>query len=188
LNLGKSLWPGRSPTPPALTLLLLLVAPAAGAGADSHRATRADRLCASVRVSAWDAEIQEAVRDVASVWSIPVALIKGVIRRESDFHPTAHSLAGAIGLMQVMPHNARRLGFSPEALWQPAYNILAGTRLLAVLLRHYRGDVVSALVAYNARPRRPSAPLPTNGETPAYVHAVLREWARFEACEPRHGH
>ena len=36
----------------------------------------------------------------------------------------------------------------------------------AVLLRHYRGDVVSALVAYNAGPRRFGA-VPANGETPA---------------------
>jgi hypothetical protein len=46
-------------------------------------------------------------------------------------------------------------------------------RLLAVLLRHYEGDVISALVAYNARPRRLFAPIPRNGETPAYVWKVL---------------
>jgi soluble lytic murein transglycosylase-like protein len=175
-------------TPPPLTVLLLLVAPAFEVRADSPGGAQPDCLSARARENSWDADIEAAVRDVASVWSVPVALIKGVIRQESNFHPTARSTAGAIGLMQVMPHNARRLGFSPEALRQPTYNILAGTRLLAVLLKHYRGDVVSALVAYNARPRRPHAPPPDNGQTPAYVHAVLREWGRFEACEVRHLH
>src|SRR5260370_1430259 len=87
--------------------------------------------------------------------------------------------------MQVMPANARRLGVSPDDLWIPATNILAGVRLLAVLLRHYRGDVVSALVAYNARPRPLFAPLPGNSETPAYVLKVLAFYERYRCEETR---
>jgi len=33
-------------------------------------------------------------------------------------------------------------------------------RLLAVLLKHHDGDLISALVAYNARRRRLGAPIP----------------------------
>jgi soluble lytic murein transglycosylase-like protein len=131
----------------------------------------------------YDAAIEAAVGQVASVWPLPTGLVKAVIARESAFEPMAVSSAGAVGLMQVLPSNARRLGFGPEELWSPAANILAGTRLLAVLLKHYQGDVISALVAYNARPRRPFAPLPDNGETPAYVRAVLRFWLGFQSCE-----
>jgi hypothetical protein len=68
---------------------------------------------------------------------------------------------------------------------EPGPNILAGTRLLAVLLRHYRGDVVSALVAYNARPRMRLAPVPENGETPGYVRRVLGSWRDAERCARR---
>ena len=50
-------------------------------------------------------------------------------------------------------------------------------------LRHYRGDLVSVLIAYNAGPRSPASPLPRNGETPAYVLAVLRAY-RFYAKNP----
>jgi soluble lytic murein transglycosylase-like protein len=114
---------------------------------------------------------------------MPSSFIKAVIQRESGFNPAAVSKAGAIGLMQVMPANAPRVGLSKEALWEPRNNILAGVRLLAVLLRHYQGDVISALVAYNARPRPRLAPLPDNGETPPYVLAVLRSWAKFERCD-----
>lgn len=121
----------------------------------------------------YDAEISAAVADVAEVWVVPPALVKAVIRRESAFNPKARSKAGAIGLMQVMPFNAARLGFTEKQLWDPAKNILAGVRLLAVLLKHYDGDLISALVAYNAGPRRLAAPIPRNGETPAYVKAVL---------------
>jgi soluble lytic murein transglycosylase-like protein len=134
------------------------------------------------REGAFDADIRSAIDEVAAIWPLSSSLIKAIIARESDFNPTALSSAGAIGLMQVLPSNARRLGLVPEALWSPRTNILAGARLLAVLLKHYRGDVISALVAYNARPRARLAPLPDNHETPAYVRAVLRLWDAYEKC------
>jgi soluble lytic murein transglycosylase-like protein len=96
-----------------------------------------------------------------------------VISVESSFRPRAVSRAGAKGLMQLMPYTARRVGIAERDLFDPAKNILGGVRLLAVLLGHYDGDVISALVAYNARPRRVLAPIPRNGETPAYVWRVL---------------
>jgi len=132
--------------------------------------------------TSYEFEIDAAVSDVASVWGVPSSLVKAIIQRESAFQPQALSRAGAVGLMQVLPRNAERLGVARGQLGEPGPNILAGTRLLAVLLRHYRGDVVSALVAYNARPRRVFAPLPENGETALYVRAVLEGWRRFAHC------
>jgi soluble lytic murein transglycosylase-like protein len=170
-------------TLPGLTVVILLVPAATNDRLDRVSAGRAESTCAKAHKSLFDADMDAAARDVAPVWYVPVSLIKAVIWRESGFNPRAHSAAGAIGLMQVMPGNARALGFSPEALWQPADNILAGTRLLAVLLKHYRGDVISSLVAYNARPREPLAQLPDNSETPAYVRAVLHAWVAYAACD-----
>jgi soluble lytic murein transglycosylase-like protein len=159
---------------------LLLAAPAQSAPRLAHPW---ERECRSLGAdAAYDTAVEAAVVDVASVWPLPAALIRAIIRQESAFRPSARSSAGAIGLMQVLPSNAWRLGFAPQALWNPANNILAGTRLLAVLLKHYQGDVISALVAYNARPRRPLAATPDNGETLAYVRAVLHLWA---ICEKR---
>ncbi len=131
-------------------------------------------LLSAPRETAYDREIIEAVKAVEVVFPVPTPLVKAIIKRESDFDPSAVSKAGAIGLMQIMPQNAERLGVSPEELFNPGKNILTGVRLVAVLLRHYRGDLISTLVAYNARPRELFAPLPDNGETPRYVLAVLR--------------
>jgi soluble lytic murein transglycosylase-like protein len=128
------------------------------------------------------AEIAAAVRDVERVWTVPPALVRAILQAESGFQPQALSSAGAVGLMQVLPANAQRLGVPPDQLWEPGPNILAGARLLAVLLRHYRGDVVSALVAYNARPRKRLAPVPENGETAEYVRQVLASWRVAERC------
>lgn len=121
----------------------------------------------------YDVFIQRAVASVAPVYPVPVALVKAVIKRESNFNPEAKSGAGAIGLMQVMPFNAPKVNLTVADLSVPETNILAGTRLLAVLLKYYDGDIIDALIAYNAKARPLFAPIPQNGETPGYVAAVL---------------
>src|SRR5262245_28692894 len=147
-----------------MTGLLLAIALAGSIGAGpGFRSERVPVRC----TKPYEAEIAAAVDDVSSVWTVPHALVKAVIQRESSFDPTALSRAGAVGLMQVLPRNARLVGLAPEDLWVAKLNIIAGTRLLAVLLQHYQGDVVSALVAYNARPQLLFAPVPENGETQA---------------------
>ena len=138
-------------------------------------------LLSAVPAHRFEAEIAAAVRDVEHVHAVPPALIRAVIQHESGFNPKALSKAGAIGLMQVMPYTAPRVGFTEADLWDPAKNILAGTRLLAVLLRYYRGDLISALVGYNARPRALFAPIPRNGETPGYVAGVLRLFEKYSS-------
>lgn len=132
----------------------------------------------------YEAEIDTALAETAGIYPVPKALVIAVISVESDFRPRAVSPAGAKGLMQLMPYAARRLGVADEQLFDPAQNIRGGVRLLAVILRHYDGDVISALVAYNARPRRSFTPIPRNGETPAYVWKVLAEIRRlsFSKC------
>jgi soluble lytic murein transglycosylase-like protein len=121
----------------------------------------------------YEAEIDAALAATAAIYPVPKALVVAVISAESGFRPRAVSPAGARGLMQLMPHTARRVGIPESELFNPRLNILGGVRLLAVLLRHYEGDVVSSLVAYNAGPRSPSAPLPRNRETPLYVWRTL---------------
>jgi soluble lytic murein transglycosylase-like protein len=135
---------------------------------------------APARESLFDSEIQAACDDVRRVFAVPPELVKAVIKRESDFNARAFSKAGAVGLMQVMPYNAEHLGIERSQLWEPRYNILAGTRLLSALLKHYNGDLLSALSGYNARPRALYA-IPNNGETPAYVVAVLHNFERYKA-------
>lgn len=129
----------------------------------------------------YDEEISAAVADVRDVFGVPPDLVRAIIRVESNFNPKAKSGAGAIGLMQLMPFNAPKVGLTEGELWTPAKNILAGVRLLAVLLKHYDGDVISALVGYNARPRKLRAPIPKNGETPRYVQRVLHFYEQYAA-------
>lgn len=134
----------------------------------------------------WQAEISAAIVDVAGVWPVPPALVRAVIRQESANNPQAVSPVGARGLMQLMPATAIKVGVPEAELFIPSRNILAGVRLLAALLKHYRGDVVSALVAYNSGPKAPAA-VPANGETPEYVARVLGYWREYDASVAKPG-
>jgi soluble lytic murein transglycosylase len=105
---------------------------------------------------------------------VDAALIKAVIRTESDFVPYARSPKGALGLMQLMPATARR-----HNVWralEPAENIEGGTRHLRLLLDQYNGNVRLALAAYNAGEGavQRHGGVPPYRETIDYLQRVLR--------------
>jgi soluble lytic murein transglycosylase len=88
------------------------------------------------------------IRDAARRHQVDVALVKAVIRAESDFVPQAVSPKGALGLMQLMPATARM-----HNVWrvlEPRENVEGGVTHLRYLLDRYGGNLRLALAAYNA--------------------------------------
>ena len=116
----------------------------------------------------------EIIVRAAGRYGVDPALVKAVIKAESDFDPEAVSPAGAVGLMQLMPETARVVGV--RDLRDPAQNIYGGVRHLSRLLRVFDGDTVLALAAYNAGENavRRYGGLPPFRETREYVRRVLR--------------
>ncbi|MCL6572635.1 MAG: lytic transglycosylase domain-containing protein [Bacillus sp. (in: Bacteria)] len=98
----------------------------------------------SDKVLRWGKEIQVA----STKYGIDPAVIAAVIEQESGGNPDAHSPAGAIGLMQLMPRTAQGLGVDP---YDPSQNIEGGTKYLATQLKRF-GSLEMALAAYNAGP------------------------------------
>jgi soluble lytic murein transglycosylase-like protein len=111
---------------------------------------------------------------------LPVALVRSVVKAESNFQPNALSPKGAIGLMQLMPATARDLGVDPHV---PEQNVDAGTRYLHDLLIKYEGQedqVARAIAAYNAGPAAVDKykGVPPYIETQFYVRRVLNEYLK----------
>ncbi len=89
------------------------------------------------------------------------AFILSIIRQESEFDTSAHSSAGAQGLMQLMPYTAKvvakqaKLPYSRSKLTKnPEYNIKLGSYYISGLLLEYDGSYPFAIAAYNAGPKR----------------------------------
>ncbi len=89
------------------------------------------RDAASVRYSRYDQDI----RDQQLYFGIPEALMRAVMKVESDFDPRVVSSAGAQGLMQLMPETARQMGVTDS--FEPRQNIMGGARYLQVLARRF---------------------------------------------------
>ncbi len=78
---------------------------------------------------------------------IPPLLLKAVIEVESGFNNYAVGPSGALGLCQLMPSTARRLGVKDP--FHPRDNISGGAKLLGILYRKYGGNIDKTLAAYN---------------------------------------
>jgi soluble lytic murein transglycosylase len=97
----------------------------------------------------------ELARDAAA-HSLDPALVAGLIRQESNFTPRAVSVAGARGLMQLLPsvgqEIARSLGFPvwhSALLFDPDANLQLGTSHLSAFMKQYDA-LPRVLAAYNA--------------------------------------
>jgi soluble lytic murein transglycosylase-like protein len=118
------------------------------------------------------AEIEALIAGAATREDLQPDLLRSIVRQESGFRPCAVSPKGAMGLMQLMPDTAARLGVRNP--FSPKENVDAGARLFRQLLTLY-GDLPMALGAYNAGPSRvnDAEGVPNIPETVNYVQKIL---------------
>jgi soluble lytic murein transglycosylase-like protein len=117
--------------------------------------------------------IRELVDRVSREHGLDPKLVDAVVRIESAYNPRAVSHKGAMGLMQLMPATARRLGVDDP--FDPEQNVRGGVRELARLVDGYRGNLQLALAAYNAGEGAVSRfrGVPPYNETRNYVSQIL---------------
>ena len=116
------------------------------------------------------------------------ALVKAVIKAESNYDNRAISRAGAQGLMQLMPATSRLRNVDNP--FNPTQNIDGGVRHLKYLLSTFNGDTKLALAAYNAGEnavRKYNNSVPPFPETRNYVTTVLSHYGRYSGLVPEAG-
>ncbi|MFY9719106.1 MAG: lytic transglycosylase domain-containing protein [Candidatus Cybelea sp.] len=119
------------------------------------------------------------VASAAQADDVPPGLVRAVVMAESGGNPSAVSIAGAQGLMQLMPGTAAGCGIADP--FDATQNVSCGTSYLRSLLNRYRGNVALAVAAYNAGPGAVDRyhGVPPYAETRAYVVRVLDAYRNY---------
>ena len=96
------------------------------------------------------AAIEDLIVVHAKTHGLPEALVRLVIRLESNFNPRA-VYRGNYGLMQIRLETARALGYrgTADGLLDPATNMTYGVTYLAGAYRAAHGDEARTLVLYS---------------------------------------
>ncbi len=139
---------------------------------------------ASLTAEKYETEIARCADD----HGVDSALVKAVIKAESNYDNRAISRAGAQGLMQLMPATARLRNVDNP--FNPEQNIDGGVRHLKHLLKTFNGDTKLALAAYNAGEnavRKYNNSVPPYPETKNYVSTVLSHYGRYSGLVPGAG-
>jgi len=134
----------------------------------------------SMAAEKYEAEIARCADD----HGVDSALVKAVIKAESNYDNRAISRAGAQGLMQLMPATSRLRNVDNP--FNPGQNIDGGVRHLKYLLSTFDGDTKLALAAYNAGENavRKYNGVPPFLETKNYVSTVLSHYGRYSGLIP----
>ena len=114
----------------------------------------------------------DAISSASNEFGVDEALLRAIIHAESAFNPRALSVAGAQGLMQLIPGTARDMGVLDA--FDANQNIRGGARYLALLLKNFNGNERLAAAAYNAGPGAVQKynGVPPYDETQVYVERV----------------
>jgi len=120
---------------------------------------------------AYKGEYLPMAEKAAVKFGVPKELFARLIQMESNWNPKALSPAGAIGLAQLLPETAAKLGVDP---YNPQANLEGGALYLKQQFTRFRSWKL-AIAAYNAGPEAVAQynDVPPFSETQAYVLTIL---------------
>ncbi|MBV9958078.1 MAG: lytic transglycosylase domain-containing protein [Acidobacteria bacterium] len=130
--------------------------------------------------------IDNLINYYGSKYGVDPYLVYCVMHQESRFGTGATSYKGAMGLMQLMPGTAERYGVTNP--YDPAQNIMGGTRYLKDLLNLFGGRIDLVLAGYNAGEgavMKYGNRIPPYAETQAYVRLIGSRYGQAQhAVQP----
>ena len=111
-------------------------------------------------------------RRASEKYGVSYDFLTAVAKAESNFNPNCVSSAGAKGIMQIMPAEAK--GLVIQDVFDAEQNIMGSAKLLAAHLKKFNGDTTLAAAAYNAGSGRVKqyGGVPPFKETQNYVKKI----------------
>jgi hypothetical protein len=118
------------------------------------------------------------VEVISANHGVDPALVRAVIKTESNFNRWAVSPKGARGLMQLIPETGRRYGV--QDFFDPRQNVEGGVQYLKFLLEKFNGNLDLSLAAYNAGENLVErlGRIPPIPETTNYVRRVRANYVK----------
>ena len=115
----------------------------------------------------------------AEKYELDPALLLSIMRQESLFEQSAESIAGARGLMQVMPATGEYVAersdfgdFITNQLWLPYVSVKFGAWYINQQLGLFEGNQFAALAAYNAGPGNVLEWIRTSDDLDIFVESI----------------
>lgn len=103
------------------------------------------------------------------------ALALSIAKKESGFKHELKSAHGAVGVFQLLPSTAKRMGYNPYYLSE---NVKAGLTYYKMMYKMF-GSTELALAAYNAGPgnvKRYGGQIPPYRETKRFVNIIMQDY------------
>ena len=137
---------------------------------------------ATVNVQAAVSEdvVKETIVKHSMEMGIDPALALSIAKKESGFRHELRSPHGAVGVFQLLPSTANRMGYNPYYLSE---NIKAGLTYYKMMYKMF-GSTELALAAYNAGPgnvKKYGGAIPPYSETKRFVNVIMQDYHKQKA-------
>ena len=133
-------------------------------------------LCTQVKAAQVPEEVvKETIIKQSLEMNVDPALALSIAKKESGFKHELKSAHGAVGVFQLLPSTAKRMGYNPYYLSE---NIKAGLTYYKMMYKMF-GSTELALAAYNAGPgnvKRYGKQVPPYRETKRFVNIIMQDY------------
>ena len=139
-------------------------------------------LCVNVQAAVSEDVVKETIVKHSLEMGIDPELALSIAKKESGFKHELKSSHGAVGVFQLLPSTANRLGFNPYYLSE---NIKAGLTYYKMMYKMF-GSTELALAAYNAGPgnvKKFGGQIPPYRETKRFVNVIMQDY-RMQKLNP----
>ena len=119
--------------------------------------------------------VKESIIKHSMEMGVDPALALSIAKKESGFKHELKSPYGAVGVFQVLPSTAKKIGYNPYYLNE---NIKAGLTYYKMMYKMF-GSTELALAAYNAGPgnvKKYGGTIPPFKETRRFVNVIMQDY------------